>query len=76
MLTDADWCSNKVQPGFLLSERTSGASPVIFIFIGCQECAPMASLVSIWFGAQNSEFWSRSLATIEGFLSQLKSWGL
>jgi len=30
MLTDADWCLNKVQPGFLLSERTSGASPVIF----------------------------------------------
>ena len=31
MLIDADRCSNKVQPGFLLSERTSGASPVIFM---------------------------------------------
>ena len=40
MLIDADWCwlllidtnwsSNKVHPGFLLSEHTSGASPVIF----------------------------------------------
>ena len=30
MLIDADWCWNKVQPGFLLSERTSAASPVIF----------------------------------------------
>ena len=29
-LLSADWCSNKVQLGFLLSERTSGASPVIF----------------------------------------------
>ena len=26
------WCSNKVQPGSLLSERTSGVSPVIFIY--------------------------------------------
>ena len=25
MLIYADWCSNKVQPGILLSERTSGA---------------------------------------------------
>ena len=30
MLIDADWCSN-VQPGFLLLERTSRASLVIFI---------------------------------------------
>ena len=30
MLIDADWCSNKVKPDFLLSERTSWASPVIF----------------------------------------------
>ena len=30
MLIDADWCSNKVQPSFLLSERISGVSPVIF----------------------------------------------
>ena len=32
MLVDADWywCSNKVQPGFLLAERTFRASAVIF----------------------------------------------
>ena len=30
MLIDANWCSNKVQMGFLFSERTSGASLVIF----------------------------------------------
>ena len=35
----------------------------------------MASLVFIWLGAQNTEFLSRLLATIKGFLSQLKSWG-
>ena len=29
-LIDADWGSNKAQTGFLLSEHTSGASPVIF----------------------------------------------
>ena len=30
MLIDVYKCSNEVQPSFLLSERTSGASPVIF----------------------------------------------
>ena len=32
MLIDSDLCSNKVQPGFLLSavQCTSGVSPVIF----------------------------------------------
>ena len=30
MLIDANLCSNKVQLCFLLSERTFGASPVIF----------------------------------------------
>ena len=29
MIIDANWCSDKGQPGFLLSERTSGASLVI-----------------------------------------------
>ena len=32
-IPNADWCANKVQPGFLLSERTSGASPVIFLLL-------------------------------------------
>ena len=32
MVIGADWCSNKVQPGFLLLERTSGVSPVIFSY--------------------------------------------
>ena len=31
MLIYADWCSNKVQPGFLLLEHTSGVPPVIFV---------------------------------------------
>ena len=31
-LIDADWCSKKVQPGFLFSERTSGGSSVILYF--------------------------------------------
>ena len=30
LLIDIDWCSNKVQPGYLLAERSSRASPVIF----------------------------------------------
>ena len=31
ILIESNLCSKKVQPGFLLSERTSGASPVIYI---------------------------------------------
>ena len=30
---EADWSSNKVQPGFLWSKCTSGLSPVILIFL-------------------------------------------
>ena len=33
MLINAHWCSKKVQRDFLLSERTSGASPVIFWYV-------------------------------------------
>ena len=32
MLIDSHWCWNKVQPCFILSERTPRASPVIFKF--------------------------------------------
>ena len=34
MLIDSDWCSYKVQPSFILSEHTSGASLVILDLSG------------------------------------------
>ena len=44
MLINADWCSNKVQPGFLLLERTSGASPVIFSSVMSSLCSCVPAL--------------------------------
>ena len=48
MLINGDWWLNKVQPGFLLSERISGASSVIFLSIASCLASENMKFVTTW----------------------------
>ena len=64
MLSDADWCSNKVQTGSLLSKHTSGDSPVIFCMFGLLWSFWEVSSGSLfdWFGLVYSQSFVKTKA--------------